>query len=199
MKYFYSAERNMLYPSTMRGRYEAAGTWPDDAREVDKATYEEFVGDSPAGMRRGSSDEGLPCWVALDPDPVDARKAAAINWLDATADRIRASDRSVGQYLDAEYQLVAQALIEYRTNPEGEVPDAIRSYAAAEGLTVEAAAQQIAEAAARVQELLQDVRRIRLAGKAAIRDAGDDADMMEAARPFIDQLEALAIQEQTDN
>ncbi|WP_438767906.1 hypothetical protein [Kushneria sp. TE3] len=131
--------------------------------------------------------------AADDDMPVAEHRRSAIDWIDATADRVRASDRSVGQYLDAEYQLVAQALADYRAHPDAEVPEAIRSYAVAEGLTAEAAAQQIAEAAARVQELLQDVRRIRLAGKAAIRDAGDEADFMETARPFIDQLEALAI------
>lgn len=132
----------------------------------------------------------MPGWFSIPLSSPHVRRASAINKIDSTADRIRASDRSVGQYLDAEYQLVAQALIEYRTNPEGEVPDAIRSYAEAEGLTVDAAAQQIAEAAARVQELLQAVRRIRLAGKAAIRDAGDDDDFMEIAQGYVAQLES---------
>ncbi|WP_165814192.1 hypothetical protein [Kushneria phyllosphaerae] len=146
----------------------------------------------PEGMVRSPDTAGMPQWVAIGEQAAYARRAQAVNWIDATADRARASDRSVGRYLDAEYQLVAQALADYRAHPDAEVPESIQSYATAEGLTVEDAAQQIAEAAARVQERLQDVRRIRLAGKAAIRDASDDADFMETARPFVDQLEALA-------
>ncbi|WP_445620657.1 hypothetical protein ACUN8C_01730 [Kushneria sp. Sum13] len=184
-----------FYPAQWLDAYKKAGTLPNDIIDVAYGDYETFALQSPPkGKMLGVNDDGLPAWVdapAPPPMPVSEHRQNAFDWIDATADRIRASDRSVGQYLNAEYQLVAQALIDYRNNPEGEVPDAIRSYAAAEGLAIDAAAQQIAEAAARVQELLQAVRRIRLAGKAAIRDAGDDANFMETARPYIDQLNKI--------
>lgn len=192
---WFSPSELSFFFENMLTRYERAGTLPDDLVAVDREDYEKFsLSSAPAGKMLGADKNGRPAWVDTPPPPpvpVSEKRQNAIHWLDATADRIRASDRSVGQYLDAEYQLVAQALAEYRAHPEGEIPDAIQSYAAAERLSVEAAAQQIAEAAARVQELLQAVRRIRLAGKAAIRDAGDDADFMATARPFIDQLETL--------
>ncbi|GHC17566.1 hypothetical protein GCM10010082_06000 [Kushneria pakistanensis] len=191
MNYLFSTKTNAFYPLELASRYKKSGSLPDDALEVSESVFNEFAGAPPVGKARGANEDGQPCWVTLDPDPVDVRKAAAINWIDATADRIRASDRSIGQYLDAEYQLVAQALADYRNNPDAEVPESIQSYATAEGLGVEDAAQQIAEAAAHAEDLLQNVRRIRLTGKAAIRDAADDADMMETVQPFIDQLEAL--------
>ncbi|WP_456267647.1 hypothetical protein M1D97_10295 [Kushneria sp. AK178] len=124
--------------------------------------------------------------------PAPARRASAIDRVDATADRVRASDRSVGQYLDAEYRFVYDALAEYRASPDGKIPQAIRAHADAEGITEAAAAEQIAESAGRAEDRLLEVRRIRLAGKAEIREAGDDADFMEIARPYIDRLEALA-------
>ncbi|REC94886.1 hypothetical protein [Kushneria indalinina] len=180
----------VYYSPSKNGFYHAGvNKAPGDAIKITDAEYEALRQGLSAGKNIAVDDNGR---LLLCSAPSRQRRDDAIDWIDATADRIRASDRSVGQYLDAEYQLVAQALIEYRNSTEGEVPDAIRSYAVAEGLTIGAAAHQIAEAAARVQELLQDVRRIRLAGKAAIRGAGDEADMMEIARPYIDRLEALA-------
>lgn len=177
---------------TLRAEYEAAGNWPEDARAVSADVFEKYGrGSPPLWHRLGADEHGQPCWVAIEPDPANVRRASAINWLDTAADRVRAADRSVGQYLDVEYQLVAQALADYRSDPDAEVPESIQSYASAEGLTVEDAAQQIAEAAARADDLLQTVRSIRLAGKAAIRNAGDDADLMETAQPYIDQLNAI--------
>lgn len=165
---------------------------PDDAVAVSEDEHRELMDGQFSGKLICADDQGRPMLRKRDKLPIEVRRGRAIDWIDATADRVRAADRSVGQYLDAEYQIVADALVVYRNDPEGEVPDAIQSYAAAEGLTAEVAAEQIAEAAARAVELLQAVRRIRLAGKAAVRDAADDTDMLEVARPYIDQLEALA-------
>lgn len=192
--HYFSPTGVTFLAAALRERYEAAGNWPDDAIEVTKEEFDTFgarVNGRPEGMMLGAGDNGRPAWVARPLEAPEVRREKAIRLIDWNADRIRAADRSVGQYLDAEYQIVAQALATYRLNPAGEAPEAIQSYAAAEGLTVADAAQQIAEAAARADELLQAVRRIRLAGKAAIRDASDDADFMATARPFIDQLETL--------
>lgn len=188
----YSPSTNAFYPSDMRQDYIDAGTFPSDAIAVTDEQWKTYgIGDVPAGKRRAAGENGQPCWVNIEREAANVRRSWAKNWLDTTADRTRASDRSLGQYLDAEYQLVAQALADYRDNPGAPVPEALQSHADAEKISVEAAAQQIAEAAARADELLKAVRRIRLAGKAAIRDADDNADMMETVRPFIDQLEAL--------
>lgn len=192
MMMFFSPSHLEFCDPELRAEYEAAGNWPEDARAVKNEDFEEYGrGSPPLWHRLGADEHGQPCWVAIEPDPANVRRASAINWLDTTADRVRAADRSVGQYLDAEYQIVAEALVAYRNDPDGEVPEAVQSYADAEGLSVTAAAEQIAEAAARAVELLQSVRRIRLAGKAAIRDASDEADFLEVARPYIDQLESV--------
>ncbi|MCM2131462.1 hypothetical protein [Larsenimonas rhizosphaerae] len=180
MDYQYSASTGCFYDG-------AHPSIPDDAVGITRQKRDELIAAQAEGCHITADKNGRPVAIRLE-FTAGQQRQNALDWLDATADRVRASDRSVGQYLDAEYQLVAQALIEYRNNPEGEVPDAIQSYAIAEGLTVEDAAQQIAEAAARAQELLQDVRRIRLAGKAAVRDADTD-DFFNTAQQYVEQLE----------
>lgn len=188
-KRYFSPGNLEFFAGDLRERYIASGTWPDDAVEVTDEEWQAYAAsNAPEGKQLGADQNGRPCWVKESQQGVDIRRQDALNQLDNAADRVRAADRSVGQYLDAEYQLVAQALIEYRNNPEGEVPDAIESYAAAEGLTIGNAAQQIAEAAARAEDLLQSVRRIRLAGKAAIRAESDNSDFHFIAQIYIEQL-----------
>ncbi|GHC34698.1 hypothetical protein GCM10010082_31770 [Kushneria pakistanensis] len=189
----FSASEGVFYDPAHEASYREAGNWPSDLIAVTAEVFEQYGRAGAAvGKRLSSGRDGQPCWIDIEPESPETRRDGAINWIDATADRIRAADRSVGQYLDAEYQIVAEALVAYRNDPDGEVPEAVQSYADAEGLTVKAAAEQIAEAAARAVELLQTVRRVRLAGKAAVRDATDDADMLEVAQPYINELEALA-------
>lgn len=193
----------MMYAAKSGGFYSSHAQYRlahglDDGADVSRLLVElsdeehaRLLDEQAAGGDIVFSEIGVECQPAAAPSPAVLRQQA-VDWLDATADRVRAADRSVGQYLDAEYQVVADALVIYRNDPDGDVPEAVQSYADAEGLTVKAAAEQIAEAAARAVDLLQSVRRIRLAGKAAVRDAADDADMLDIARPYIDKLEALA-------
>ncbi|MCM2973496.1 hypothetical protein [Larsenimonas suaedae] len=183
MQMYYSATENAFY-------HPAMNKLPDDAIALDGNTYR-TLRDGLADGKTLSIENGVP---VLKAQAVADRRQAALDAIDAAADKARAADRSIGQYLDAEYRLVQAALEQWRArdSDDAPVPLAIQDWADAQGITPNKAAEQIAEAAARAEELLQAVRRTRLAGKAAIRYASDDDDFMEVARPCIDQFEALA-------
>ena len=118
-----------------------------------------------------------------------ARKEA-FDAVDSAADEARASDRSIGQLLDIEYQQVVEAHGRWYADgyDASKCPEEIAAWASAEGVTPLQAAQEIAEAAAHREAVIRQVRSIRLAGKAAVRAAADDADFNAIAGPFIDQL-----------
>lgn len=188
-KRYFSPSALEFLAGEVRERYIASGTWPDDATEITEDDWQEYgASNAPEGKQLGADKNGLPCWVKESQQRVDIRRQDAMNQIDNAADRVRAADRSIGRYLDAEYQLVAQALIDYRANPDGEVPEAIQSYADAEGLSVNKAAEQIAEAAARTEKMLKNVRRIRLSGKASLSREKDDSSFNIIACSCIEQL-----------
>ncbi len=120
----------------------------------------------------------------------DEKRERVIRIVDAVADEARARDQSVGQLLDIEYQQVIEAHGRWYADgyDETKCPEEIKAWADAEGVTPLQAAQEIAEAAAHREEVIRQIRSIRLAGKAAVRAAADDADFTAIAGPFIDQL-----------
>ncbi|EQC4543711.1 MULTISPECIES: tail fiber assembly protein [Enterobacterales] len=67
MNYIYSAINNSFYPSSMKDDYQRAGTWPDDAVEVDDNIYLEFTAEPPEGKMRIAGENGLPVWGDLTP------------------------------------------------------------------------------------------------------------------------------------
>ena len=125
--------------------------------------------------------------AALTPDE---QRERIVSWIDAIADEARARDQSVGQLLDIEYQQVIEAHGRWYADgyDETKCPEEIKAWADAEGVTPLQAAQEIAEAAAHREEVIRQIRSIRLTGKAAVRAAADDADFTVIAEPFIDQL-----------
>jgi len=62
MKY-YSAINNAFYESDFKDAYDAAGSWPSDAAEVDESVFDEYSGMPPAGKARAAGEDGLPKWV----------------------------------------------------------------------------------------------------------------------------------------
>lgn len=118
----------------------------------------------------------------------DMQRDRVIDMIDAAADQARSSDRSIGQYLDAEYRFVYDALAEYRADPDGKVPQAIRAHAESLGVTVAEAAEEIAEAAGRAEDLLLEVRKTRLDAKAAVRGADANANYNNVVQPFMGRL-----------
>lgn len=71
MTYYFSPSDNIFLPAKLKPRYEAAGTWPDDAVEVADEVYQEFgAGQAPDGKRRGVED-GLPVWEDIPPPTLE--------------------------------------------------------------------------------------------------------------------------------
>ncbi|MDX7989450.1 tail fiber assembly protein [Xenorhabdus sp. 12] len=63
MNYYYSAKSNGFYPISMKQDYLDAGSFPDDAIEVDENIFIEFAGNiPPEGKIRVAGHDGLPTW-----------------------------------------------------------------------------------------------------------------------------------------
>ncbi|ECR7610297.1 tail fiber assembly protein [Salmonella enterica] len=64
--YVYSAKSNAFYFYDFQSDYEKAGTWPDDAVDVDDSIYVEFAANQPPeGKTRAAGTDGLPVWVDI--------------------------------------------------------------------------------------------------------------------------------------
>lgn len=74
-QYYFSATTNGFYPLSMKPDYDAAGSWPTDAKEVSIDVFNEFTGIPPAGKMRGVDKKGQPCWVDIPP-PTHAEQVA---------------------------------------------------------------------------------------------------------------------------
>lgn len=80
--YIFSKTTNSFYPQDLRGRYEAAGTWPDDGVTVSEDVFMLFSGTAPEGKMCGTDESGYPAWVDISlPDikTVRENKLAEIN------------------------------------------------------------------------------------------------------------------------
>lgn len=75
MKYIYSAISNSFYPLNLKKDYQNAGTWPEDAVEIDEATYIKFTALPPDGKQRAADENGMPAWVDIPPFTHDEIKA----------------------------------------------------------------------------------------------------------------------------
>ncbi|MFC2858652.1 tail fiber assembly protein [Citrobacter farmeri] len=77
MSYLYSATANSFYPKSMKSDYESAGSWPDDAIEVEDSIYEEFTAVPPDGKERKPDESGNPSWADIPPPSKDEQIAVA--------------------------------------------------------------------------------------------------------------------------
>ncbi|WP_293797186.1 tail fiber assembly protein [uncultured Pantoea sp.] len=62
MNYVYSASKNSFFPTSMKGVYAAAGSWPADGVEIEDEVFIEFALSTPNGKVRIVGDNGLPAW-----------------------------------------------------------------------------------------------------------------------------------------
>ena len=151
-----------------------------------------FIDVAPPSINEGQQAiwNGQAWHIFRDSAGIDIAKNKAIDAIDSAADASRSRDQSVGQLLDIEYQQVVEAHGRWYADgyDAAKCPEEIEAWASAEGVTPLQAAQEIAEAAAHREAVIRQVRSIRLAGKAAVRAAADDADFNAIAGPFIDQL-----------
>ncbi|CAQ83674.1 MULTISPECIES: tail fiber assembly protein [Photorhabdus] len=66
--YYYSATTNAFYPVEWKQDYINAGSFPNDAVEVDKSVFIEFAGSiPPKGKYRIAGKNGLPEWADIPP------------------------------------------------------------------------------------------------------------------------------------
>ena len=79
MNYIYSATTNSFYPLEMKEDYTQAGSWPDDAVEVDEQVYIEFSGLPPKGKIRIAGENGFPAWSEIPP-PTHEEQIADANF-----------------------------------------------------------------------------------------------------------------------
>ncbi|RRO04519.1 tail fiber assembly protein [Pectobacterium aquaticum] len=78
MQYVYSASKNSFYPVDLKGRYQNAGTWPDDGVMVDESVFTEFSAKTaPFGMSRVAGNDGLPYWDKMPPVSIPEMVQAA--------------------------------------------------------------------------------------------------------------------------
>lgn len=194
---FYSARTNAFYPTDLRGDYERAGSWPEDAvqiTEVERETY--WCKTPPAGYELGATGEGRPTWVNESIPPITSRRVAAQQAIDAAAGRARSRFVSLGHLVVEEY-LQAEMAAGQWTNagrPSDAVPADVQVWADAAGMTPAQAADNILATAQNWRSVITTVREIRLNGKAAVGSAPDEGragDMSQVAQPYIDQLDAV--------
>ena len=191
MHYYYSPTHNAFYPAALKQDYGDA--WPTDAMPVNDDLYLQYANAAPEGMRRSAGKDGMPCYEPLPLRPAAERRRCAADAIDTAADAARARHRSIGRLIDIEYQQVIEAHGLWYINgyDDAKCPEEIRAWADAEGITCQQAASEIAEAAAHREAVISQIRSIRLAGKAAVRQAEDKADFGAVAQPFISQFESI--------
>jgi hypothetical protein len=116
--------------------------------------------------------------------------------IDQAAGNARQRYVSVGQMVEEEYRLALHQTKEWRAagSPSANVPAAISDWAIASGMTDEQAATDIEQTAAYWDQVLLNIRQIRLSGKTAVdnaTDLGTHDDMQNVAQPYIDQLNLM--------
>lgn len=67
MKYYYSSKSDSFVIDINKSAYDDAGSWPDDAVEVDEEVFMTFTTTPPEGKIRQGSENGLPVWVDAPP------------------------------------------------------------------------------------------------------------------------------------
>ena len=66
-QYYYSASENAFFPAVLEEQYKKAGTFPDDAREIDADVAVTYMGTPPDGKIRIAGSDGAPGWGDISP------------------------------------------------------------------------------------------------------------------------------------
>jgi hypothetical protein len=161
---------------------------PTPALEITDTQWQEVL----SNPNHWRADDGVLVPYIPPPRPADARRKMAKEAIDRAAGAARQRFVSPGALIDAEYvqaETEAQAYAD-AGYPVDAAPAAVQSWADAAGMTPQAAAENILATAQQWRGLLNQIRAIRLLGKAAV-DAAADADIEATAKAYIDQLDAL--------
>lgn len=190
---YYSASKNAFFAGEFRKEYERAGNWPSDAIQVTEDVFAEFSGTPAAGYRREPDSNGHPSWVEIpEPPPRTVKQLNVV--IDQSAGAARERFVSPGYLVDQEYKRAEEAARSFKAAgyPSTDVPSAVSSWATAKGWTALQAADDIIATADYWYAAIDQIREIRLAGKAAV-EAATPEQREATAQQYIDQLNALAV------
>ncbi|HBB5094770.1 tail fiber assembly protein [Escherichia coli] len=75
--FYYSKTTNAFYLADSIENYMAAGTWPDDANEIDTEIAHVFMQAPPSGQCRIAGKDGLPAWGDIPPPTAEEQAITA--------------------------------------------------------------------------------------------------------------------------
>jgi hypothetical protein len=188
---FYSRSANGFYTAEIHGE-----NIPSDAVEITAKEYRALIEGQSQGKRITADENSAPFLAEMDTASIAGRRTSAKQTIDTAAGNARGRYVSVGQMVEEEYRLALQQVKDWRAagSPAANVPAAISDWAIASGMTDEQAATDIEQTAAYWDQVLLNIRQIRLSGKAAVdnaTDLGTHDDMQNVAQPYIDQLNLM--------
>lgn len=119
---------------------------------------------------------------------IEQQREIAKNKVDLMAGQARSRFVSQGLFIQEEYRTAAAEVAEYRQT--GDVPRSLQLWADLSGQSVDEAASEIEQTAARYSQVLLAVREIRLTAKVAIDKAEADTinEILQNAETLFDEL-----------
>ena len=182
---FFSKSEGGFYDSNIHGE-----RIPGDVVEITAEQHRGLLEGQSAGKVIQGDEHGNP--VLMDRPPLSKQELQTE--IDRAAGVARERFVSPGDLVDQEYKRAEEAARGFKTAgyPASDVPSAVSSWASAKGWTDQQAADDIIATADYWYGAIDQIREIRLAGKAAVQAA--TADQREAtAQQYIDQLNSLAV------
>lgn len=125
MKYFYSPEKDSVFPEDFKEEYIQANSWPDDAVEITEDEFKSFfLNSSPIGMKRKYSTNGFN-WVEIPQKLEDAINSerlwrnSELQRADVELNKVQDSDPKAKGSVSAwrEYRKALRALPEHHEFP----------------------------------------------------------------------------------
>lgn len=165
---------------------------PTEAIAIAEEQWRECIA-NPGRRQIVVAADGTVSLQAYEPPGPSAseRRATGRARIDRAAGDARLRFISPGALLDAEYlQAERDAQAYADAGYPAEVPASVQAWADAAGLTAQQAADDILATAAQWRTVLDQIRALRLQGKAAVTAAAD-ADIETTAQSYIDQLDAI--------
>lgn len=222
MTIYYSAENNGFYDTNIHGELtisEPDQSWeptgdeteedrpsieksnpnckiPAGAIEITSNQHQQLMDAQSNGKILQAATDGKPEAVERPLTPLAERRKRAKDAIDTAAGKARERYVSKGYLIEEEYRLAKNQTQQWRDSgsPANAVPASVQVWADAMGADAETAAQDIETTAAAWEQVIQSIRSLRLAGKAAVNGAtskSKEKDMAEVAQPFVDQLNAM--------
>jgi len=197
MGIFYSYTTGGFYPTGLRARYDAAGTWPADAIELNADEYATLRAGLDAGKRIAEGPDGRPVLVDPPLPPIADIKAAALAAIDAAAGTARSRHITVAPGQEATYQAKVAEAESYIAagRPADATPYSILSAeAAVRGISVSAMADMVIAMRDQWTAMAAQIEAQRIKGKLAVdaAAASDDRVGIDAARAAaVTALEAM--------